>query len=129
MTTHKIIVSAPGTGTVAELFRAAQTSNTAYIYWNLADYDLSALEGIQFLYDGTVDRELLTASAITVVFDEVEKVSVRALGELRARLRDWTAVHSEKPVTVYWNLSSLEPWRTRELLEELILLMDPEAVY
>lgn len=122
MTQHKLIVSAPGTGTVAELFRAAQTSNAAYIYWDLSDYDNHALGSLPFLYDGTIDEQLQTASTITIIFDEIEVLDVLSLNMLIGRLRTWTSLNGDKPITVYWPVRVVDPERAKELIGDLLPL-------
>lgn len=125
MTTHKIIISEPGTGTIADLFRAAQTSNRAYIYSDLGDYDNHALGSLPFLYDGTIEEQLLTASAITIVLDQAEKVRFLALNQLIGRLQVWTQLNREKPIIVYWPVSSLDGERAKELFGDLFPLTLP----
>lgn len=122
MTTHKIILSAPGTGTVADLLRATQTSSAAYIYWNLSDYDNHAVGSLPFLYDGTIDEQLQTASTITIIFDEIEVLDVLSLNMLIGRLRTWTSLNGDKPITVYWPVRVVDPERAKELIGDLLPL-------
>ena len=128
MTTHRIIHSAPGTGTIAGLLEASQRAHASYIYWDLSDYDSHALGSLPFLYDGTIERELLTASSVTIVFDRAEHVEFMALNMLIGRLSVWTELNADKPIAVYWPISTLDAERAKELegdLHPLTLLNRP----
>lgn len=117
MLAHKIIIAAPGTGTVASLEREAGANNSIYI--NMLSYQEYSL---QEEFVGLLTSAAITAGQgvpLTLIFDETHYVSF----PLRDAVERWTLEHKKLPISCHWIIPVFGPGVVDEPLEQLLPLV------
>ncbi len=117
MLAHKIVLAAPGTGTIASLQREAGADNSIYI--NLPHYrDL--YPRAEFLSVLKSAAAMATkGDAVTLIFDGARGVPEATLETVKT----WTLEHKKLPITCHWVIPVLERATVNDSLESLLPLV------